>query len=176
MATLCFTGHRNIAHYDATWINQQLVEQIKIAISDGCDSFISGGAIGIDQIAATLVIGMKQTNKVKLVIARPFPSQSSIWPQRAIETYRDLLSKTDFIYDVNNDPKDRYEAIRFLQTRNEWMVNQSNRIIAVWDGNNGGTANCFRYAMKQRKDIVHIDPKTKRVNILFQSQQLDLFE
>ncbi|WP_188052008.1 hypothetical protein [Azospirillum sp. Sh1] len=33
-----------------------------------------------------------------------------------------------------------------MNTRNEWMVDHSDRLLALWDGSQGGTANCVRYA------------------------------
>lgn len=34
-----------------------------------------------------------------------------------------------------------------MQSRNEWMVNRSNIVIALWDGSEkGGTYNCLKYA------------------------------
>jgi uncharacterized phage-like protein YoqJ len=45
-----------------------------------------------------------------------------------------------------------------MQLRNEFMVNNSDIVIAVWDGTNGGTANCVKYAQVENKEIIIIDP------------------
>lgn len=39
------------------------------------------------------------------------------------------------------------------------MVDNSDFVIAVWDGTKGGTANCVRYAKKLNKELVAINPK-----------------
>lgn len=39
------------------------------------------------------------------------------------------------------------------------MVDNSDAVIAVWDGTAGGTKNCFDYATKIGKKIIRIDPK-----------------
>jgi predicted Rossmann fold nucleotide-binding protein DprA/Smf involved in DNA uptake len=44
------------------------------------------------------------------------------------------------------------------QTRNEWMVDNSAAIIAVWDGKPSGTANTVEYAQKQGKPVLVINP------------------
>ena len=46
-----------------------------------------------------------------------------------------------------------------MQERNEWMVNNCDVLIAVWDGTSGGTANCVKYAESLQLDIRRINPK-----------------
>jgi uncharacterized phage-like protein YoqJ len=36
------------------------------------------------------------------------------------------------------------------QLRNEWMVDRSSRVIAVYDGKAGGTRNTINYARKKK--------------------------
>jgi len=43
------------------------------------------------------------------------------------------------------------------QQRNEWMVNHSARVIAVYNGEAGGTRNTIEYAKKQGVSLVMID-------------------
>lgn len=45
-----------------------------------------------------------------------------------------------------------------MQKRNEYMVDNINELIAVWDGQSGGTANCVNYAKKKGIAITQIDP------------------
>lgn len=45
-----------------------------------------------------------------------------------------------------------------MQKRNEYMVDLADRVIAVWDGSKGGTANCIKYAEKVGKEIIKIKP------------------
>lgn len=46
-----------------------------------------------------------------------------------------------------------------MQIRNEYMVENCDLLIAVWDKSDGGTANCVKYAKSQRKNIIYINPK-----------------
>ena len=41
---------------------------------------------------------------------------------------------------------------------NEWMIDNSAVVISVWDGTSGGTANCVKYAKKQKTKIWRITP------------------
>ncbi len=46
-----------------------------------------------------------------------------------------------------------------MQVRNKAMVDNSDLVIAVYDGSGGGTGNCVAYAQKQGKSIITIDPR-----------------
>jgi len=41
---------------------------------------------------------------------------------------------------------------------NEWMVDNSDAVIAVWDGTPGATANTVDYARKLGRSVLVIDP------------------
>lgn len=45
------------------------------------------------------------------------------------------------------------------QRRNEWMVNEADRILAWWDGTPSGTANCIKYANKVHKPVRNLYEK-----------------
>lgn len=47
-----------------------------------------------------------------------------------------------------------------MQKRNEFMVDNCDTLISIWDGSSGGTGNCVAYATKKNKDIIRIDPNT----------------
>ena len=43
-----------------------------------------------------------------------------------------------------------------FQIRNEWMVNHSARVIAVYNGEAGGTRNNIVYANKHGVDVINV--------------------
>jgi len=63
-------------------------------------------------------------------------------------------------YYVDNDPE--YKASK-MQKRNIWIVDNSDGLVAVWDGTPGGTANCVEYARNKsretNKKIFYINPQ-----------------
>ncbi len=66
--------------------------------------------------------------------------------------------------EVSENPADNRDAGRKLNIRNEWMVEHTGLIFAVWDGSQkGGTANCVRYAQKHYKNIHALCPNTMQV-------------
>jgi uncharacterized phage-like protein YoqJ len=127
------------------------------------NTFISGGVPGADQWAAEIVLDIKareikksydRFSEIKLIIAQPFPSQSARWPQDARRRYDKILQKTHKIIAVKDDPYAPWK----MQARNEWMVDNSNAMIAVWDGSPGGTANTIKYAQAKERPVLVIDP------------------
>jgi uncharacterized phage-like protein YoqJ len=164
--TIAFTGHRpqklggfNEDNPLAIQVRHQLKNLIYRAIQEGYDTFYSGGALGVDQWAADIVIDAREVAKevgaiIRLIIARPFPSQACKWPESSRKRLDELCAKADEVIDVQPDP---YESWK-MQIRNEYMVDRSSLIISVWDGTAGGTKNCVDYAVKRNVSVIRIDP------------------
>lgn len=177
---LCFTGHRpdklggyagpNAIHFQ-TRLHNYLVRVLIKAIHKDFKTFISGGALGVDQIAAEAVIELRKHTlyrKINLVIARPFPNQASKWPWHAQKRFSLIIEQADRIVDVSPDPYAPWK----MQIRNEWMVNLSEVVIAVWNGvEKGGTWNCIQYAVKKQRDILIINPTTLEEKWLMKGEQ-----
>lgn len=151
MRRCCFTGHRPeklCVHENE--VKDFLVSAIEQALEDGKRTFISGMARGVDIWAAELVLEYRKYNsEIHLICALPFPGFEScmecIWRSK----FESILSKADLI---------RYICPSFsmncYQRRNEWMVDHSSRLIAVYNGKNGGTKNTIRYALKTGREII----------------------
>lgn len=162
MSTVCFTGHRpdklggyNENNQIAIKVKEDLNMTIRNCIFNGYDTFISGGALGVDQWAAEKVLNWRREfPNIKLIIARPFPSQACKWYKDSVDYFNQLCQKANEVIDVNSDP---YAAWK-MQKRNEWMVDNSDLVVAVWDGSNGGTGNCVKYAQSKNKKIIRINP------------------
>jgi uncharacterized phage-like protein YoqJ len=152
-----FSGERAKAIQDGVF--GALVHVVQRSLDHGFNTFITGGAIGVDQIAAEAVLHRKKNPvyaHAKLIIAKPFPSQGCKWPQHVQEYFKTLCDKVDQVLDVSEDPYTREK----MQVRNEWMVNRSAACCAVWNGGNGGTGNYVRYARSIFKPILIVNPYT----------------
>lgn len=110
---------------------------------------ISGMALGWDQALAQAAINLK----IPLIAAIPFTNQDKVWGDKSQEIYKDLLSKAIEI--VNVSGFDDYK-VEYMQKRNQWMVDNCEILLAMFDGTNGGTANCVKYAEQKNKKIVNI--------------------
>jgi uncharacterized phage-like protein YoqJ len=124
----------------------------------GITTFITGMAIGIDMWSAQIVLKLRKTNpNLKLVCAIPCDKQYIKWSEEDQKTYHKILKEADYVYYVSDEPY----TVWCMEVRNKWMVNHARIIIGVWDGvENGGTWNAIKYAKKQQRIIVCINPKT----------------
>lgn len=106
-------------------------------------------ALGVDQDFAYVCYEMA----IPFVAAIPFVGQENNWPQHSQDWYEWLLIRAESVVVVSPG---EYAAWK-MQARNQWMVDNCDVVLAVWDGSEGGTANCYRYA-HERKFIWHINP------------------
>ena len=164
MPTACFTGHRKInGHYynsfnpspDWLALKNYLNELLHGLMINSVDHYISGLAIGVDLLAAECV-DYARTNigfDVQLTGAMPFPSQAGRWPQPTRQHWDHVCTLCNQVVSVSADP---YSPEK-MQTRNEWMVNNSHYVIAIWNGiRKGGTWNCITYAQTRGLPILFV--------------------
>jgi uncharacterized phage-like protein YoqJ len=122
------------------------------------DAVISGMAQGTDQIAADIALGMG----IPVIAAIPFKTQSSTWSKKAKERYETLLN-APLTTVVNVDEVLGKEHVHYatkMQLRNEWIVDNCDGLIAVWNKQkDGGTYHCLCYARKRRRPTWLIDPR-----------------
>lgn len=109
---------------------------------------ISGMALGWDQAIAQAAIELC----IPVLAAIPFDGQHYVWPDKAQKIYLNILSQCKEIKNVSPGP---YAAWK-LQKRNEWMVDNCDELVALWNGGPGGTKNCIDYAHKQGKRVINL--------------------
>lgn len=178
MKTLCVTGHRpkgfpwdHNSKYEIEHLVylQKLRETILIFALGGYSHFISGGAIGADLDFAKIVLDIRKDLSVILEIAVPCPNQDLKWNKEDKILYDSIIKKADKVTLVSNS----YTSF-CMQKRNEYMVNNSDIILAVWNGaESGGTYNTIKYAQKVKKpikfillqDIVKVVKESKERNL-----------
>lgn len=117
-------------------------------------TLITGMALGIDTLFALIAIEFN----IPFVAAIPFIGQENVWPKKSKDIYYELLHKARYSKIVS---KGGYSAGK-MQVRNEWMVDECDILIGVFDGSTGGTANCIHYCKEKypEKEIIIINPKT----------------
>lgn len=142
----CFTGHRpEKLHKPEEQVKHDLEVAIQQAIADGFITFISGMARGVDIWATQIVLRERAKNPaIHLVAAVPYKGFESRWQARWQQEYNFILQYADLVkYICPGYSQDCF------QRRNEWMVNRSARVIAVYNGEPGGTKNTIEYAQRQ---------------------------
>lgn len=126
-----------------------------------CETFISGMALGVDIWAARIVLKLKETYPhIKLVAAIPCDNHTSKWNQESKDEWQMVVDKANIVRYVSNEPYTHW----CMQKRNEWMVDRSKYVIAVWNEQpKGGTYNCIKYAQRLDKTITILNPMTLEV-------------
>ena len=150
---VCFTGHRpEKLNRDEQAIRKDLKVAISEAIDDGMNVFISGMARGVDIWAAQIVLDLRNKGAdVKLICACPYDGFENSWSQEWQRQYRDILSEADLVKYICKG----YSRSCF-QIRNEWMVDHASKVIAVYNGEKGGTKNTIDYANRVGVPFIHI--------------------
>ncbi len=150
----CFTGHRpQFLKRPEDDIKADLENSILQAIAEGYTTFITGMACGVDIWAAQIVLRLKDSRPdLRLVAAIPFPGFSSAWEEDWKRQYRAILGKAEYV-NVLGPAFSR----GIYQKRNEWMVDHSAKVIAVYNGKTGGTGNTIRYARRRKVPVVLLE-------------------
>lgn len=174
---VAFTGHRppKIGGYKNT---DPLRVAVRNAIKDALSSLvgstperevvvISGGALGVDTDAASVADELN----LRFIIVAPCLNQDARWPNQSKWAYADMCrASSHSLADELADHEivnrlfpgvlltEQHYSSTCMQRRNEWMVDHCDRLIAVWDGTSGGTANCIAYARGVGRDILRIHP------------------
>ena len=152
--TCCFTGHRpQKLHQTEQEVREGLERAIRQAYADGYRSFITGMAMGVDIWAGEAVLRLKEEHPdIRLVAAVPYPGQERYFPHEWKMKYAELMAGCNHAEILSeNYTRGVYHA------RDRWMVDHSRRVIAVFNGEPGGTALTTQYAKKEGLELRGIE-------------------
>lgn len=158
----CFTGHRpKYYRFGANECDPECV-RIKnfvrqrceyLIVEQGVSHFFSGGAIGLDTWAMEEVLALKRTYKhITLECVLPHAGMPERFAAVDRERYEMIASRLDTITALNQ----RYFP-GCMQQRNEYMVDRSKFVVAIWTGRKSGTGNTVNYARKCDRTLFLFD-------------------
>lgn len=164
MKACCFSGHRpdrfpwGTDERDAGCrrLKKLLKEEIENALLDGYTHFIAGGASGVDTWAAEIVLELKRRGKkpLTLEIAVPFAGYNRLLGRGEAKRQQKISGAADRVTVVS-----QMKSVLAYYERNRYMVDGSQRLIAVYDhaaGIRGGTFQTLRYAEKKGIEVRRI--------------------
>ncbi len=123
---------------------------------------ISGMALGTDQVFAEICLEMG----IPFHAAVAFRGQESRWPASSQDLYRSLLGRAKQVVVVDELPEYRSESFGAkLAVRNVWMIDNSAKAIAVWDGSSGGTGNAVKELLRRGRKVARLDPQTRTISV-----------
>ncbi len=159
--TVCFTGHRpeklpdngDSNSYVIKMIKSMLYKEILDSIDAGYDTFITGLARGVDLWAGEMVLEIKATKPhIKLIAASPYKDHGNSFKGAEKWVYGNIIAKADMIVYVCES----YHKL-CMKMRNQYMVDNSNKLIAVVSDYKSGTGQTISYARKEKTDIKVFD-------------------
>jgi uncharacterized phage-like protein YoqJ len=151
---LCFTGHRPEAlpsrgveaSYGMLRLNMLLERAVVRALDDGFTSFLVGGALGFDTMAAETVLKLSSGNPdVRLYLSLPGYDQTEGWSERDLERYNAIIAAANgrvyYAADCCSPSS--------MRKRNRYLVDNASCCIAYLRRMHGGTLYTVNYALEQ---------------------------
>jgi uncharacterized phage-like protein YoqJ len=112
-------------------------------------------ALGWDQAVAQAALNLD----CPLMCAIPFKGQEWTWPEESRRRYAAIVERAEHVHVVSDGGYGAYK----MQIRNEWMVDRSERVCALWNGTDGGTANCVAYANRMERPLDNLWDRWKQM-------------
>lgn len=150
--TVCFSGHRpeklpdggRTSSMKIKGLLSMLYYEIHESIQQGYDTFIIGGARGIDLWASEFIMQLKhQGNDINLVVALPYRNFGANYSGSDLFFRGNAMKTASQIINVSEE----YSKNCFSK-RNQFMIDHSSRLIAVVSDYKSGTGQTIRYADK----------------------------
>ncbi|MBQ8537816.1 MAG: DUF1273 family protein [Clostridia bacterium] len=151
--TCCFTGHRFLPKEQLEGILRRLSDTVDGLIAQGVTRFISGGALGFDQLAARVILHKRDIEKqpIRLIIAQPCRDQAAHWTVKERAGYENILAQADEVVCLSE-----HYFNGCMHIRNRYMVEHADHVIACMARLHGGTAQTVSYAVKKGLTVVNI--------------------
>lgn len=153
------TGHRpdKLGGWDNVQAFHNLVEfAVEVLEEIQPIGVVSGMAAGWDLALAHAAM----ETDTHLLAAIPFEGQENRWSTFWKQVYnesRGYATEVRVLY--TPDTNVYHEVAKALNDRNHWMVSyikgKNGKIVALWNGTKGGTANCVRSAERAGVEVVN---------------------
>ena len=146
--TCCFSGHRILPN---VFQAEEIKKAVYNAINDGFSVFLIGMAIGFDTLCFKELLKIRKEKSVKIIACVPCRDQSEYFNRFQKKEYDELLPLSDEIIYLS----DSYSE-GCMQRRNEFMVDNSSRLICYLRSNRGGTYSTVKYAAEKNIEIIYL--------------------
>ena len=139
--TVTFCGHGD-KHYGED-VRKRLHDIVEELIKEGAKEFLLGGYGSFDSMAAGVVRKLQQTYpKIRSTLVIPYLDRK----------YDNLDYYDASIYPPIEKAPKRLAIIK----RNEWMVDNSDILVAYVDHDWGGAARTYAYAVRRKKKVINL--------------------
>lgn len=162
-----FTGYRpqklsfgnDLSAPDALALRKNLEAEYMRLIKAGYRKFLTGGAQGCDLMAAEVILELRirlvNEMRIEHVVCLPCFNYTKAWDEEQRRRLKRIIDDSNGCHYVSCS--EYYKGC--MQVRNRYMVDNSSLLLAVYDGQKGGTANTVAYARQQKKKVIVIHPR-----------------
>lgn len=148
----CFTGHRTIPYDMTEYLTKRVTDGLDYLYSQGINTFLAGGAIGFDTLAAKAVIHFRKAHRdVRLVLIIPCQDQTKKWKLADIITYKHIKKQADEVICLSDH---YYNGC--MHDRNRYLVDHSSACICYLTQPDGGTAFTVKYAKSKGLSVFNL--------------------
>lgn len=149
MTIIAATGHRpaRLGGFDnrtrlalgglaTEYLSRERPEKVIVGMALGWDQAVAGAAWALD---------------IPFIAAVPFPGQPDRWPEEARILYHWLLEQAESVHYVcaSTQILSPRQVTDLMRYRNQWMVDHCTKVVALYDGTFGGTAQTVSYAAEK---------------------------
>ncbi len=146
MRVCSFTGHRGYTEDKKDDIKTSIRREVQAAVADGFTRFMCGFSDGADLAFAAIVIDEQERNPdIVLEAALPFRDKLNA----AGERFQKLIKKCAQVHVTSEE-----HSSASYQTRNKFLVDSCERLIAIFYGQGrGGAGQTIKYAEKMGREL-----------------------
>lgn len=156
--TCSFTGHRDIPDSMESHLFQRVMDGVHYLYSKKIKTFLAGGAIGFDTLAAKAVIECRKIHQdIRLILVLPCQDQARRWKQSDIDTYESIKDLADEVICLS----DHYYS-GCMHNRNRYLIDNSSACICYLTQESGGTAYTVKYAKNSGLSIFNLAHRKKQ--------------
>jgi uncharacterized phage-like protein YoqJ len=133
-------------------------------------TFMSGMALGSDMMFARIALELRErytSALVKLVAVIPCLDHDKAWNPRDRALCREMIEQADERVLVSDRPY--FDGC--MQRRNRYLVDSCDEMLAIYDGQRGGTMQTINYAKGKGRKITIIDPSKCAIITLRESYE-----
>lgn len=146
MLICTFAGHRNVV---CKGLDAVVLREIEEIVSEHSEAvFLVGGMGAFDRCCAATVRAFKKSAEKHIRLVLPYMTKDINENRQYYESNFDAIM---IPYEV---AEAHYKAA--ISQRNEWMVDQSDVLIAYVNREYGGAYAALRYARKRNKRVINI--------------------
>jgi uncharacterized phage-like protein YoqJ len=128
-----------------------LYRKLTAFVEEGLEWVIISGQLGVELWAAEVVFEIQvEYPNLKLAIFTPFLEQEESWKEDNREYYEFILSQADHIDSIT---KRKYESPEQFKLKNQFFIEKSDALLAVYDEEKPGSPKYIVEAAKKKREI-----------------------